>query len=269
MKFKDFVSSTLTATAEIARKNRGKAAWTLKGNYNQVLTETDKKIGTFIVDQIKKIFPEHSLIDEETGIVDNRSNYIWVVDPIDGTSNFAFGLPTYGTLLGLLYKNVPIVGGLALPEFNEIYYAEKEKGAKCNGKSVHVTNEADLSRCLISYSIDANREKPEEVNNECHLAAKLINNIRSLRMSNSVFDTAMVIKGKYGAYIMQHSKIWDNVAQQVLIEEAGGLYTDFWGKPVDYSNPFLKINENFTFCGAPCEIHKKLQEIIKSPREVF
>lgn len=262
MEFKDFVINTLTATSEIARKNFGKVSWTLKGDYNQVLTETDKKIGQFIINKIKKYFPNYGVIDEEVGAIDNQSDYIWVVDPIDGTSNFAFGVPTYGTLLGLLRNNIPVVGGLALPEFNEIYYAENGKGAECNGKSVKVTNETDLSRCLISYSIDANREKPEQVSKECQLAAKLINNIRGLRMSNSIFDTAMVIKGKYGAYMMQHSKIWDNVAQQTLIEEAGGTYTDFWGKPIDYSSPFLKTKENFTFCGASSEIHKKLQEII-------
>lgn len=264
MEFKDFVINILNATSEIARKNFGKVSWTLKNDYNQVLTDTDKEIGNFIINQIKKTFPEYSIIDEEAGIIDNQSDYIWVVDPIDGTSNFAFGVPTYGTLLGLLHEDIPVVGGLALPEFNEIYYAESGKGTECNGKSVQITNETDLSRCLTSYSIDANREKPGEVNNECQLAARLINNIRSLRMSNSVFDTAQVIKGKYGAYMMQHSKIWDNIAQQVLIEEAGGIYTDFWGKPIDYSNPFSKTKENLTFCGAAPEIHKKLQEIIKS-----
>lgn len=264
MDFKDFVLNTLTTTSEIAMKNFGKVSWTLKGDYNQVLTEVDKEIGQFITGQIKKTYPEHSLIDEEAGAIDNQSNYVWVIDPIDGTSNFASSVPTYGTLLGLLRNNIPVVGGLALPEFKEIYYAEGCKGAKCNGKPIHVTNETDLSRCLISYSIDANKEEPEEVAKECQLTAKLINNIRGLRMSNSVFDTAQVIKGKYGAYMMQHSKIWDNVAQQVLIEESGGTYTDFWGKPIDYSNPFSKTKENLTFCGAAPEIHKKLQEIIKS-----
>ncbi|MFH1971625.1 MAG: inositol monophosphatase [Patescibacteria group bacterium] len=263
MEYKDFTINTLNKTSEIAREHFGKVAWNLKENYNQVLTETDKEIGKFIADKIKDNFPKHSIIDEELGKIDSNSDYVWVVDPIDGTSNFAFGVPSYGTLIGLLHKNIPIVGGLALPEFNEIYYAEKSKGTECNGKTVQVTKETDLSKCLVSYSIDSNRNKPEKVEKECLLASKLINEIRSLRMSNSVFDTAMVVKGKYGAFMMQNSKIWDNVAQQVLIEEAGGIFTDFFGKPIDYSNPFTKMKDNFTFSGAAPGIYNELQEIIK------
>jgi myo-inositol-1(or 4)-monophosphatase len=266
MKFRDFVTEVLSVTSEIANKNTGRVSWTLKDDYNQVLTETDKEIGEYIIDRIKAVFPRHSIIDEEAGVVDKKSDFVWVVDPIDGTSNFAFGVPTYGTLIGLLYNGVPIGGALALPEFGKIYCAEKGKGTRCNGGPVFVTDETDLSRCLISYSIDANKDKPDKVSKECRLAARLINSIRSLRMSNSVFDAAMVLEGKYGAFMMKNSKIWDNVALQVLIEEAGGVYTDFSGRPIDYSAPFLKIGKNFTFLMASPKIHKRLQEIINRSR---
>ena len=264
MKYKDFVTSILQETSGIARKSFGKVSWSLKDDYNQVLTETDEEIGEYIIQKIQKNFPKHNIIDEEAGAINNNSDFTWVIDPIDGTSNFAFGVPSYGTMIGLLHKDIPIIGGLALPEFKEIYFAEKGKGATCNGKRVKVTAETDLSRSLISYSIDANRENSHLTEKECQLAAKIILNVRSLRMSNSVFDTAMVITGKYGAYLMQHSKIWDNVAQEVLVKEAGGKYTDFFGKPINYKDAFSRLEENFTFCLAAAGLHTKLQKIIHS-----
>ena len=72
----------------------------------------------------------------------------------------------------------------------------------------------------------------------------------------------MVAKGKFGGYLNRTSKIWDNVAQQILIEEAGGVYSDFFGKPIDYTNPLTRANDNFTVCAAPPALHKQLQDII-------
>jgi myo-inositol-1(or 4)-monophosphatase len=94
------------------------------------------------------------------------------------------------------------------------------------------------------------------------LLSDIILNIRNLRSSNSTFDQVLVAKGKYGATINRTSKIWDNVAQQIVIEEAGGIYTDFYGAPMDYSNPLAKVSDNFTFCAASPLLHQQLMEII-------
>jgi myo-inositol-1(or 4)-monophosphatase len=94
--------------------------------------------------------------------------------------------------------------------------------------------------------------------------AEIILNIRNLRMSNSVFDLAMVAKGNYGAFLNRTSKIWDNVAQQVIIEEAGGVYTDFFGNTINYSNALSRPQDNFTFLAASPAIYSMLLVIIKS-----
>jgi len=99
------------------------------------------RLGKNLITKISQAFPEHNIIDEEVGVIDNNSNYTWVIDPIDGTSNFANGVPTYGIMLGLLENNIPIAGGIALPEFSEIYVAEKGTGAFCNGEKVQVSSE--------------------------------------------------------------------------------------------------------------------------------
>jgi myo-inositol-1(or 4)-monophosphatase len=265
MEFQDFIKKSLDEASKIALAGFGKVTGKTKPeDNNQVLTETDLKISEYLVGRIKDVYPEHNIIDEEAGVIKNDSNYTWVVDPIDGTSNFANGIMTYGVMLGLLEEDKVFSGGVSLPSFQELYIAEKGKGATCNGMPIKVTSEKDLSRSLVVYQIDGNQRQPEKTREEAKIMAEIILNIRNLRITNSVYDIMLVANGKFGACLNQPGKIWDSVAQQIIVEEAGGIYTDFWGNPMDYSNHLERATENFTFCcGAP-ELHKQLQKIIHS-----
>lgn len=268
MQFQKFLSETLEIASVIANRNFGKVAGqagasTTKGtDNNQVLTQTDLEIGSAIIEQIQKIYPDHNIIDEEAGVIDKNSEYTWVVDPIDGTSNFANGVPTYGVMIGLLEGAMPIAGGVALPFFREIYVAEKGQGALCNSEKLQVSLEPRLLSTLVAYGIDGHQENPQMTHDECATLAKVVLGIRNLRSSNSVFDVAMVVKGKYGAVLNKTSKIWDNVAQQIIIEEAGGVYTDFEGLPMDYARPLTRAEQNFTLCAGAPALHAQLQQII-------
>ena len=262
-KYKNFIVEILKTAIDIANRNFGKVSAVVKGeDNNQVLTETDIEIGKSVISKIKQNYSNYNIIDEEVGVIDNGSQFTWVIDPIDGTSNFANGVPLYCTMVGLLKENVPIAGGVALPPPGEIYVAEKGFGAFCNEKKIHVTSEVRLLSTLVAYTLDGHQENPDFTRNECRTMAEIILNIRNLRNAGSCFDAVMVAKGKYGAYLNLTSKIWDNVAQQILVEEAGGIYTDFWGKPIDYTNPLAKAKDNFTLCAAPPILHKQLQDII-------
>lgn len=263
MTYKEFIVETLKLASEIASHNFGKVAgFAKKDDVNQVLTETDVEIGKKIINKIKEVYPDHNIIDEEVGIIDNGSQFTWVIDPIDGTSNFANGIPLYGVMIGLLKDNLPIAGGILLPAFNEIYIAEKDYGAYCNNEKLQVSKDTELISTLVAYTIDGHQDNPTLTKDECKILGEIILKIRNLRNTGSCFDAVMVAKGKFGAYLNQTSKIWDNVAQQILIEEAGGIYTDFFGKPMDYSNPLTRVKDNFTFCAAPPILYKQLQEII-------
>ena len=263
MNYCEFISRSLEDASDVAKKSYGKVIGSVKDNdNNQVLTETDLEIGKLLISKIQSEFPEHNIIDEEAGVIDNKSSFSWVIDPIDGTSNFANGIPLYGIMLGLLKDNMPIAGGLALPDFSEIYVAEKGRGAYCNSRQIYITKETNLKNALVAYGIDGHQENPEFTRDECKLLAEIILNIRNLRTSNSVFDTAMVAKGKYGAFLNRTSKIWDNVAQQIIIEESGGVYTDFFGQIIDYSNALSQAQDNFTFLASSPALHKELLKII-------
>lgn len=263
MTYSKFIKQSLTAAADIARAKFGKVEHTVKtGDNNQVLTEADIAIGQLLLSRIQTEFPKHNIIDEEAGVIDQGSRYTWVVDPIDGTSNFAAGLPHYGIMIGLLDGATPVAGGIALPSFNEIYVTEKGQGAWCGDQQIHVTDEPRLSNMLVAYGIDGHQEQPDLTRQEVKILGEIVLNIRNLRVSNSVYDIIQVAAGKYGAFLNQTSKIWDNVAPQILIEEAGGIYTDFWGKPMDYSAPTTRADQNFTCCMAAPKLHQQLQSII-------
>ena len=262
--FSDFISASLGEASNIAKEKFGKVSGVTKeGDNNQVLTEADTAIGKRLIELVEKAYPEHSIIDEEAGVIDKKSEYTWVIDPIDGTSNFANAVPTYGVMLGLLQNNIPVAGGVALPAFSEIYSAEKGKGAFCNGALIRVTNESRLLSTLVAYIIDGHQENPSLTRQEAGIIGEIVLNIRNLRASGSVFDIMMVAKGNYGGFLCNTSKIWDNVAPQIIIEEAGGIYTDFEGEPIDYSSPVKRVNENYTVCTAPSALHQELQKIIK------
>lgn len=263
MNYQSFIQSVLEESSKIANEKFGKVSGTIKGgDSNQILTEADLAIGKLIIEQIEKEYPNYNIIDEEAGVIDNGSEFTWVVDPIDGTSNFAHAVPLYGIMIGLLKKGTPIAGGIALPYFNEIYLAEKGNGTSINEEKVTVTSEQKLINTLVCYGMDAYQDNPDITYAETKLLGEVILSIRNYRTSNSAFDLILVAKGSYGGLLNRTSKIWDNVAQQIIIEEAGGVYTDFFGKPIDYSVPLTKVKDNFTFCTASPILHKQLQDII-------
>ncbi len=263
MVYQSFLEGILKEASDIAREKFGKVSGTTKPeDNNQVLTDADLAIGRHIISRIDSVYPQHNIIDEEAGVIDRQSELTWVIDPIDGTSNFAQGIPLYGIMIGLLDKDVPIAGGIALPFSQGIYTAEKGQGAYCNGERIHATEETNLLSVLVAYCFDGHQENPEYTRKEAILLGELALHIRNLRITGSTFDYAMVAQGKFGGYLNRTSKIWDNVAPQILLEEAGCLYTDYYGNPMDYANPLTKAKDNYTFCTAPRVLHEQLQKIV-------
>jgi myo-inositol-1(or 4)-monophosphatase len=258
-----FLSEALNAASRVARKRHGVVTGVAKReDSNQVLTETDHEIGSMLIERIVRAYPDATIIDEEVGLIDRSSRFTWVVDPIDGTSNFAEGLPHYGIMLGLLEEDVPIAGGIALPYFEKLYVAQRGSGTHCNGDRVTLSQVQSLNDVLLAYGIDGHRDDPESTYAEIEVLAKLVLACRNLRSSNSVYDFAMVLEGRYGAWLNRTSKLWDNVAQHILLEEAGGVYTDFWGSPMDYSRPTERLPDNFTVCAAHAKVHDAIQMVI-------
>lgn len=265
MDYLTFLEEQLRASAKIALSYFGKVSATVKaGDNNQVLTEADLAIGKHLVASVQTTYPDHNVIDEETGAIDKGSRYTWVIDPIEATSNFAADIPEYGIMVGLLEDAKPIAGGIIVPAHDRLYLAQKDKGATCNGRPIHVTDETSLSKMLVSFDMDSHAENPDKTIRECRLLADIVLAARNMRNSGcEAVDPMYVAEGKLGGRINMNSKIWDNVGPQIIAEEAGAVWTDAYGDPIDYSDPTHKLDQNFTFCVANPALHKQLVYITK------
>ncbi len=259
----DFLNTTLKKASVIANNYFGKTTTKLKAD-NSVVTEADIEVGKYIIQEVEKFYPDYNIINEETGGTDKNSQFTFVIDPIDGTSNFSVGLPQYGIMVGLLKGDKPIAGGISIPFYKQIYLAEKGKGTTCNGKKVAVSKEKELSKVLIAYGFSPKAVHLSQAKAYANYLVKLITQVRNLRSSNSAYDCVQAAQGKYGIYINTAGKIWDNIAPHILIEEAGGIYTDFYGKPMDYSNPLAKLSKEYPVCSGAPILHQKIQKIINS-----
>jgi myo-inositol-1(or 4)-monophosphatase len=194
----------------------------VKESISSVVTEVDIKSEKAIIEIILSAFPKHNILSEECGYINNHSNYTWVIDPIDGTSNFAAGIPWFGVIIALLDKGLPVMGGSYMPFTNDLYFAELGKGAFLNNNQIHVTNK-ELKDVLFSFSTDYTNDEVS-LNKSISLYRFIIQNSRNVRCTNSVLDYNYVAEGKLGGCINMYSKIWDIAAPYVLIKEAGGIF---------------------------------------------
>lgn len=216
----------------------------MKENHTPV-TIADKKTEEMIRAELEAGFPEWGIIGEELGEHSKKSDFVWTIDPIDGTRSFVRGIPLFGTLLGLLHKGEPIVGVMVLPALNETYAAAKDCGTTCNGQQVRVSNTKSIESSFISVG-DVGCF--EDTGNKKFMSA-LTNQAEVCRGYTDCFGHAMVIRGAIDAMLDPVVSVWDVAPIACLVKEAGGEYFDF-----DGSTTFLSS----TFCACTPEIKKDL-----------
>ncbi|MEV8057728.1 inositol monophosphatase [Streptomyces antimycoticus] len=227
---------------------------------NQIVTSADLVLGSQIRRRIRERFPDDSVVDEESGAVCGASPITWIIDPIDGTSNFAAGSPLFGVMVGVLEHDKPVAGGVALPAFSEIYVAAAGEGAYCNESKLRIKADGDLAQQLVAYGMDIH---PSEIDLDCRILAGIAARCRGVRMSNSIFDCMMVAKGAYGGFMHRRNHIWDCVAAQIIIEEAGGIFSDMDGRPLDFTNPLTRTADVFSILACGPGLHGAITDITR------
>ena len=259
---KIFLEDVLRAAGDILINGYGKITQ-ISGKHDQsnIVTESDFKSEEAIRSLVKSNYPDHNILGEENGFENQNSRYTWIIDPLDGTSNYAAQIPWFGVLVALLKDDSPILAGAYLPISDEMYLAEKGLGATKNGRPIHVSTERKLKNLLCCYSLDFSEEiiKTEK---EVQIIKRLVQRCRNLRSTNSLVDFCMVADGRLGAAINQTMKIWDIAAPQLILEEAGAKVTDINGKPIRYNPSDHSDTENFTAIAASPEIHKLIMELV-------
>jgi len=185
------------------------------------VTKTDKKVETILIDELTKSKKNFSFITEETGkILNNNKEVFWIIDPIDGTTNFLHGVPHFAISVALQQEGDIIIGLVYDPIKNEIFYAEKNSGAYFNNNRIRVSKKSNIEDCLFSTNCEGIQSVYPKLN---------------LRNTGcAALDLAYVGSGRFDGYFHNKINIWDIAAGKIIIEEAGGKVTDI--------NQF-KINE--------------------------
>ncbi len=237
--------------------------YTVKESQSSIVTKADIESEKKIIELILEKFPDHNTLGEETGYRNRNSEFTWVIDPLDGTSNFAAGIPWFGVIICVLKNDVPFMAGCFLPVQNEIYFAEKGKGATRNGEKIKVSQETELKNILAAYSLDYSDE-PGKTEREAKVIQQVVSKVRNLRSTNSLVDFCYTADGKLGACMNQTTKIWDIAGPGLIIEEAGGKVTDMQGNRFDFKMDETNYNRNFTIIGSNGILHSELIKILNN-----
>jgi myo-inositol-1(or 4)-monophosphatase len=201
-----------------------------KGAVNLV-TEMDFRSERIIVSEIRKRFPEHGFLAEEKARQQSGSPYRWIIDPLDGTTNYAHGFPVYSISIGLEYGGEIILGVVYDPSREEIFVAQKGKGARLNGRKMAVSGTSRLSKSLLTTGFPYDlRESP--VNNFDHFRNFAYRTHAVRRCGSAALDLCYVAAGRVDGFWEMKLGAWDLAAGSLMVQEAGGRVTDFQGRPL-------------------------------------
>lgn len=200
----------------------------LRTTSKEAALKHDRITDKMMIKEIKNSFPDHGILTEESGFIKGKSDWLWIVDSLDGTGNFANHNPLFSVCVALLYKNDLRFGAVFAPALKEFYFAQKGKGAFLNGKRIKVSEIEKIKESYVVYC-EGNEKNKKRL-------ARIINNIypkvKDLRKIGSAgIETAWVAAGKADAYFTTRIDPWDVAAGVLLVKEAGGKISDFKGHP--------------------------------------
>ncbi len=175
------------------------------------VTNSDLKAEKIIIEELKKSRPNYSILSEENGIENNKdSKNTWIIDPIDGTTNFLHGIPHFAISIALKSNNEIVSGLIFDPIKNEMFYAEKNNGAFYNNHRIRVSKKTQINECLFATS--------GIINNELDLQFR--------KSGSAALDMAYVASGRYDGYFQKNLSLWDVAAGIIIVKEAGGIIND-------------------------------------------
>jgi myo-inositol-1(or 4)-monophosphatase len=203
-----------------------------KGEETNLVTEIDKQSEALIINKIRQHFPTHDILGEESGIHDAQSDYRWIIDPLDGTTNYTHGMPIFCVSIGIEYKGGIIAGAIYDPTSDEMFTAEKGKGAFLNGKKIRVSSHETLINSLLVTGFPYNvKENPGNVIEHFVHFLPVAQGIR--RLGSAALDMAYIACGRLDGYWEVFLNPWDKAAGILLVREAGGMVTTFTGNEAD------------------------------------
>ena len=213
-----------------------------KGDVDLV-TEADRNSEKLIVERIRKKWPGHDIVGEEGTRTAFNSDYRWYVDPLDGTTNFAHGFPVFCVSMALEHKGQRIAGVLYDPTRDELFAAEKGKGAWLNGERIHVSKTANLAESLVATGFPSHKRHKNPNIYFYHQITLRTHGVR--RAGSAALDLASVACGRYDGFWEFNLNPWDTAAGVLLVEEAGGVVTNFSGGPFQIDSREVLASNGF------------------------
>lgn len=204
-----------------------------KGRQGDLVTNADRESETAVLAILRQHFPEHAILAEESGqSAGPDTDYLWAVDPLDGTTNYAHQYPFYAVSIGLLFRGQPIVGVVYAPFFDELYQAARGTGAWCNGQPLQVSKTNSLAHSLLVTGFAYDRHSTDDNNYaEFVRLTHLTQGVR--RGGSAAVDLAFVAGGRLDGYWERGLSAWDLAAGILLVQEAGGQVTAYDGGPFE------------------------------------
>jgi myo-inositol-1(or 4)-monophosphatase len=219
-----------------------------------LVTDADRRSEQAIVDAIRKSWPDHQILGEEQGMRTGAdATYRWVIDPLDGTTNFAHGFPAYCVSIGLEYQGRCIIGVVLDPTRQELFLAETGRGTFLNGQPLRVASTPSLNAALLvtgfAYDIRESRE-----NNLDHFSRFALRAQGLRRTGAAALDLSYVAAGRFDGFWELKLQPWDTAAGLVIVQEAGGRVTDFKGRPYSIYEPAIVASNGL--------IHDEMLEVL-------
>ncbi|MFY7884372.1 MAG: inositol monophosphatase family protein [Dolichospermum sp.] len=259
--FLDIATEAALAAGVVLQDYLGKLEDTIteKGRPGDLVTAADKASEQVILEVLRRHFPQHSILAEESGKLGNQDNeFLWAIDPLDGTTNYAHQYPCFAVSIGLMIQGVPKVGVIYDPFRDELFRAAAGLGATRNRRPIQVSQTAELGKSLLvsGFAYDR-RETPDNNYAEfCHLT-HLTQGVR--RDGAAALDLAYVACGRVDGYWERGIAPWDVVAGIILVQEAGGNVTAYDGTPMKIESGRILATNGY--------LHDSLsQELMKVPR---
>ena len=224
-----------------------------KNSDNELFTNIDIECENTIINTIKKKFPDHNIWSEECGsLKKTKSNYEWIIDPLDGTNNYITNIPFVGVSIGVMYKKEPYLGVVYLPLLNQFFYAETGKGAFLNGKKISCSEISDINKSIVFFDSHF-KTFPQYLSNTFYTLVKKAFRVRVI--GAATINLCYIANGSGNICIDVGLKPGDITASAIIIEEAGGIVTDHNGNPWNpYCKEILATNK---------KLHKKTLDILQ------
>jgi myo-inositol-1(or 4)-monophosphatase len=257
--FLDIATEAVMAAGVVLQNNWGKLEQIEeKGRSGDLVTEADKQAEAEILKVLRLHVPEHSILAEESGQLGKiESEYLWAIDPLDGTTNYAHGYPVSAVSVGLMINGVPQVGAVYNPFRRELFRAAKGLGATCDRRPIRVSETEELSKSLLVTGFAYDRRETTDNNYAefCYLT-HLTQGVR--RSGSASLDLTDVACGRLDGYWERGLKPWDVTAGIVIVQEAGGKITAYDESPIDLNSGRILATNG--------QIHQSLsQALLETP----